>query len=483
MRGNKPIRTLIFQPFLTSFGSKAVSPTTHPKLCWNTHTSADLAKLKPRTTKCTMCRQDDNQTTPAAATTHDDSPAAEFPWHIGVCDAHCHPTDTMSSTAHIPSMRAHTLTIMATRSQDQDLVASVASSHPPTPSSRIIPAFGWHPWFSHQLYDDTTTTPQNSTYDPSLSPAAAKAAHYTAVLSPAPDDKFIAALPDPLPLSAFLAATRQRILDSPAGAALIGEIGLDKAFRLPWPWPHSTDSSSSAQPERDETLTPGGREGRTLSPHHVRMPHQVAVLTAQLRLAGELGVGVSVHGVQAHGVLFEALRGLWKGHEREVVSRRKRRMVAEGAEDFSSSDEEEDWSEDEGEEGFGAGKGKKGGGEGKKGKAYKPMPFPPRVCLHSFSGSPQTVQQYLNPAIPLKVFFSFSAVINLSTAGGESKFPDVVRACPDDRLLVESDLHCAGEEMDRVLEDISRRVCAIKGWALEDGLARIRRNYEEFIHG
>lgn len=430
-----------------------------------------------------MCRQDDKQTTPAAATTHDDSPAADFPWHIGVCDAHCHPTDTMSSTAHIPSMRAHTLTIMATRSQDQDLVASVASSHPAAPSSRIIPAFGWHPWFSHQLYDDTTTAPQNSTYDPSLSPAAAKAAHYTAVLSPAPDDKFIAALPDPLSLSAFLAATRQRILDSPAGAALIGEIGLDKAFRLPWPWPASSADSPA---ERDETLTPGGREGRMLSPHHVRMPHQVAVLTAQLRLAGELGVGVSVHGVQAHGVLFEALRGLWKGHEREVVSRRKRRMVAEGAEDFSSSDEEEEedyWSEDEGEERFGAGRAKKGGGEGKKVKAYKPMPFPPRVCLHSFSGSPQTVQQYLNPAIPLKVFFSFSAVINLSTAGGESKFPDVVRACPDDRLLVESDLHCAGEEMDRVLEDISRRVCAIKGWSLEDGLARIRRNYEEFIHG
>jgi Tat protein secretion system quality control protein TatD with DNase activity len=93
------------------------------------------------------------------------------------------------------------------------------------------------------------------------------------------------------------------------------------------------------------------------------------------------------------------------------------------------------------------------------------------------------VQQYLNPAIPVDVYFSFSTVINLSTAGGESRFPDVVRACPDDRVLVESDLHFAGEEMDRVLEDVCRRVCEIKGWALEDGVARIRRNYEKFIFG
>ncbi len=117
------------------------------------------------------------------------------------------------------------------------------------------------------------------------------------------------------------------------------------------------------------------------------------------------------------------------------------------------------------------------------GKGYEAVPFPPRVCLHSFSGSAQTLQQYLNPASPVKVFFSFSAAINLSTAGGESKFPDVVRACPDDRVLVESDLHCAGEEMDRVLEDISRRVCEIKGWSLEEGLKRIRKNYEAFVFG
>lgn len=382
-------------------------------------------------------------------------------------------------------MRARALTVMATRSQDQELVTSVATQHgipiraalreasaPERMTGRIVPAFGWHPWFSHQLYDDTNNGSSTQEEPTELLSAEQKAKHYSSVLSPAPDDKFIAALPEPTPLSRFLAETRRRVLSTAPGTststpttAIIGEIGLDKAFRLPWPW------NETAHAERDAELTPGGREGRMLSPHHVRMPHQTAVLQAQLRLAGELGVAVSVHGVQAHGVLFEALAALWKGHEKEVVSRRKQKLVAKGAEDFSSDEEEEE------EPRIAADRGKK------EKKHCTPKPFPPRVCLHSFSGSAQTVAQYLNPAIPVRVFFSFSTAINFAGGSGEGKVYEVIRTCPDDRLLVETDLHCAGEIMDTALEDVYRRVCEIKGWSLEEGVERIRRNYEEFIFG
>jgi len=74
-------------------------------------------------------------------------------------------------------------------------------------------------------------------------------------------------------------------------------------------------------------------------------------------------------------------------------------------------------------------------------------------------------------------------VVNLSSPGLEAKFADVIRTCPDHLLLVESDLHTAGAEMDHVLEQIYRRVCTIKGWSLAEGLERIRKNYEDFIFG
>lgn len=459
-----------------------------------------------------MCQQHSGHGTdtsggvyPSAA---EDTAGAPFPWSVGVFDAHCHPTDTLASLDRIPQMKAGVLTVMATRSQDQSLVHDIARS-PLAVSSprdlkqtstsslardqaqgpergRVVPSFGWHPWFSHQLYDDGTPE-HEQTFRPSADRdlRAAKHEHYAAVLQPSPgpdDTAFLGSLPDPAPLSAFISATRARLEENPL--ALVGEIGLDKAFRLPEPFNHQTSSA------RDVSLTPGGREGRLLSPHRVRMPHQIAVLKAQLALAGKLGRPVSVHGVQAHGVLHDTLVSCWKGHEKAVRNRRQRKQVAPGAEDFSSSSSSSSSSSDEHDQSECKIKGVNGDDHATRGRRNKhgskkvpPKPYPPRICLHSYSGPGQMLKQYLHQAIPAEIFFSFSAAINLSTEMGAQKFEEALSACPDDRVLVESDLHVAGEEMDEALETICRHVCKVKGWELEDGVMRLRENYERFIFG
>ncbi|ROW05592.1 hypothetical protein VSDG_00164 [Cytospora chrysosperma] len=413
-----------------------------------------------------------------------------FPWDLGIFDAHCHPTDTMSSIPSVSStMQARILTVMATRSQDQELVAQVAEEHrvkgreavhiSPSPNGpdtahgpgNIVPAFGWHPWFSHQLYDDSLSA-EKATYNPSSSDLdSEKVRHYNAVLSPSPlakDDKdFVAQLPTPQPLSHFLSQTRKYLEAHPH--ALVGEIGIDKAFRLP--------SHGVFQGDPEKGMTPGRRNGESLSPYRVNADHQVRIFKAQLNLAGEIGRPVSIHGVQAPGVLYDALKSTWKGHEKRVVSSREKKRIAKGVnEDFSSSDSEED-----------------DGANGEVGvrgrKKYKPKPYPPRICLHSFSGGAQTLKQYVDDrSCPAKVFFSFSMCVNYSTGGHERErkkhmADEVISACPDDRVLVESDLHTAGEDMDHALEEMYRKVCEVKGWDLREGVERIRENYEAFIFG
>ncbi len=391
-----------------------------------------------------------------------DFPEEKFPWHLGIYDAHCHPTDTVSSRKEIPGMKARILTVMATRGQDQHLVAEFADelglSHKlkcvdvgrETPQCQLIPSFGWHPWFSHQLHDDRIVDRGHSLE------GAEKVNHYKSVITPAPKDHdFILSLPDPRPLSDYLSQTREYLTRYPYGA--VGEIGLDRAFRIPENWLPGDPSAIIPG------LTLGGREGRKLSPYRVSIEHQQVILTAQLNLAGEMQRPVSVHGVSAHGVLYETLRSTWQGYEKKILSKRawKRRASAVAA----YKDEDKDDAEIQNEQPCG--------------RTLKP--FPPRVCLHSYSGPPDTLKQYLHPSVPATIFFSFSKVINFSTSS--TKAVDVIKAVPSDRLLIESDLHCAGAHMDDLLEEIARSVCQIKGWSLEEGVKLLASNWLYFIFG
>ena len=161
----------------------------------------------------------------------------EFPWHLGVFDAHCHPTDTLSSIDSIPSMKTRVLTVMSTRAEDQELVAQTAdrigtvNSHASITDTgtRVLPCFGWHPWFSHQMFLDDAFGNRQSLSDEE------KIRHYRNALSPQPkDENFLLALPNPRPFSTFIDQTREFLRRYPL--ALVGEIGLDKSFRIPEAW-------------------------------------------------------------------------------------------------------------------------------------------------------------------------------------------------------------------------------------------------------
>lgn len=386
-----------------------------------------------------------------------DIPGQTLPWHLGVFDAHCHPTDTPSCQGKIPQMKARALIIMATRGEDQDRVVQFAEScgvtqisiprlMKPDSHCQIIPSLGWHPWFSHQICDDSILGSEGTITQSN------KLIHYRSIISPPPEDhEFVRSLPDPRPLSRLLDQIRGYLRQHPY--ALVGEIGLDRSFRLPENWLPNNHT------ERHPDMTPGGREGRRLSPFKVRIEHQKKILKAQLNLAGEMQRAVSVHGVAAHGVLFETIRDTWKGFEREVLSRKARKQ-RESAIKAHAGDEEDE-------------------GRVLQSGPSTSLLYPPRICLHSYSGPPDTLRQYFQPSVPAEIFCSFSVLVNLKPSTA-AKTIEVIKAVPDDKILVESDLHCAGEHMDELLERMVKCVCTAKGWSLEKGVKQLASNWLRF---
>ncbi|KAI5290734.1 hypothetical protein KEM54_000606 [Ascosphaera aggregata] len=386
---------------------------------------------------------------------------------VRVFDAHCHPTEVMDSVERIPKLRAAGLTIMSTRQEDQELTEEAARKYggglaiDGQGDGKVVPCFGWHPWFSHTVIDDV-----RDHEGAGMRGEDRKIAHYTAVLQPTPhyseneeDRMFIDGLPEPFPLSQLITGTRDRLKLFPA--ALVGEIGLDKSFRIPYPWPVGSDVNDAA--EVYGNLTAGTRAGRALSRFRTRMTHQKAIFETQLHLAGELGRAVSVHSVGGHGAVLEVLTGLCKGHER--LSKRQQRREAQNSHVTTNAERIDCQVVREQKNEF--------------------RTFPPRVCMHSYSGPSEQLVQFFHPSVPIDIYFSFSTFVNFNqkSEAQAKKIADIIRAIPDDRILVETDLHVAGDEMDDALEKVAKEVFRVRGWDLKDGERRLNENWRKFVFG
>jgi Tat protein secretion system quality control protein TatD with DNase activity len=186
--------------------------------------------------------------------------------------------------------------------------------------------------------------------------------------------------------------------------SILGEIGLDKIFRL--------------------------RDQRTekLSKVQTTMQHQIEILEKELYLAAKYKRAVSVHCVQSTGAITQLL-------DRKIKKRE---------------------------------------------------PLPSRICLHSFGGSVDTIKALTKltkqkkkeekEGISVDIYFSFSIVVNEKY----DRLPDLIRAVPEDRLLIETDCH-SPFGLDHYMTMIIKLISEIKEWTEATTVEKTRENFLKFI--
>lgn len=231
--------------------------------------------------------------------------------------------------------------------------------------------FGVHPWYSHLF----CLRPGN------------RRSHYESVLEWKDGEEFeqlLSQLPDPIALEDYIG----REFDESQVVA-VGEIGLDKLFRLP--------NNGYYVPE----------SGARLSRVKVKMSHQIEVFRRMCRLACEYKKPVSLHGVKCHGVLFDLC-----------------------IDELLPTDEV-------------------------------------KVCLHSYTGSLQTLSgSWLRNFPRSRIFLSVSRYINLKDQDAAT---ELLKSVPRECLLTETDFPIDTQPTEQLMAQL-QQVCQqiIEACNLED---------------
>ncbi|QLQ81828.1 hypothetical protein HG537_0G00820 [Torulaspora globosa] len=297
-------------------------------------------------------------------------------------DAHCHVSsgDELRGELEVegPTLRC----VMSNNGFDWGRLKSVADE------GRLRRGFGIHPWYCH-LYSFGETD---------------KRSHYESVLVWKDDEAFeslLERLPEPVPLEEYIS----REFD-PSKVDVVGEIGLDRLFRLP-----------------ENGYYVHSKNPAPLSRVKVKISHQMAVFERFLRLACASRKPISIHDVKCHGVLFETC-------VREILPCQE-----------------------------------------------------VKVCLHSYTGSPQTLRECWLRRFPEdRLFLSVSKYINFRT---ESTAEQLLKLIPPGCILTETDFPVDIEREDDLqnqLEYTCRQLAKIlQLGALDQVKALVYDNYHRFI--
>eukprot|EP01091_Cochliopodium_minus_P004049 TRINITY_DN1396_c0_g2_i1.p1 TRINITY_DN1396_c0_g2~~TRINITY_DN1396_c0_g2_i1.p1 ORF type:complete len:309 (+),score=78.97 TRINITY_DN1396_c0_g2_i1:46-972(+) len=145
--------------------------------------------------------------------------------------------------------------------------------------------------------------------------------------------------------------------------------------------------------------------------------HQKKIFIAQLKLAAELSKPVSLHGVRCVGTIHDVIKDLPIGD------------------------------------------------------------IPPKIMLHSYGGSVESIKLFLRmKGIGDRFYFSFSSVINMKF----KNVNEIIDSVPTDRLLLESDLDSLSH-MEKSLFAICEFVAHVKGWSLLETSKITFKNSLEFF--
>lgn len=208
-----------------------------------------------------------------------------------ITDVHCHPTDAQDVPTESMERLQITICAMSSNPLDQEKVKALAIKFP----DKVTPAFGYHPWFSHWISTESSV----SLHSDNVQNFSEKERHYRNLLlpqSPAPAleaefTNLLPYLPDPIPLVVIINTLSNNLLAFPD--AMLGEVGLDRSFRIPL----------------DYFASP-----RILTSFQIPLGHQLEVLEAQMAVALEMRKNISLHSVKSQLAtleVFERMRKKW----------------------------------------------------------------------------------------------------------------------------------------------------------------------------